>query len=141
MSTQSSDANENPITDDEEADMSKAKVTKTNLLDQTKTYSHKIFLANLGVFGKVYEESKLLADKSLNKYKDITSKNSEMLEDLIARGEKVQSSMIETVKKAKNEQMTTIEVRVKSLRANLSKAKDAIVPAKKVETEKAVEAA
>jgi len=121
--------------------MSKAKVTKTNLLDQTKTYSHKIFLANLGMYGKVFEESKALADKSVSKYKNLTSKNSELLEDLIARGEKVQSSMIESVKKAKNEQMSSIEGRVKSLRENLVKAKDAIIPAKKAADEKAVEAA
>lgn len=117
--------------------MSKAKVKKTNLIDQTKTYSHKIFLANLGLYGKVYEEGKSLADKTSSKYKTISSKNSELFEDLIARGEKVQNNLIETVKKAKDEQMSSIEVKVKSLRESFAKASKSLIPTKTIASDKA----
>jgi hypothetical protein len=85
-------------------------MTEATKIEKTNTLAKDLFLANLGLAGKVFEQSQDLLKQTEAKFKetegkvkDTYSKRNELFDSLIARGEKVQSSTISKFEESKIE--------------------------------------
>lgn len=118
---------------------------KTNFVEKANTVAKDVFLAQLGLAGKAFEQSQELAKLTEEKikateakYKDLYAKRNEIFEGLVSRGEQVQSSAIAKFEESKeqvvakiNETKTeataklesvkseAVDVRIKELRESL----------------------
>ena len=61
------------------------------LREQSTTAVRKAYLANLGLYGKLYEEGQERIESLKTARVDLRSKSTELFEELVARGEKLQS--------------------------------------------------
>lgn len=84
-------------------------MTEATKIEKTNPLAKDLFLANLGLAGKVFEQSQDLFKQTEGKVKDAYSKRTELFENLIARGEKVQSSTISKFEESKTELTGKIE--------------------------------
>lgn len=91
-------------------------MTEAAKTEKTNTLVKDMFLANLGLAGKVFEQSQDLLKQTEaklketeTKFKDAYSKRTELFESLIARGEKVQSDTFTKFEESKTELTSKIE--------------------------------
>lgn len=61
------------------------------LREQATTAIRKAYLANLGLYGKLYEEGQERIESLKAARGDLRSKSTELFEELVARGEKLQA--------------------------------------------------
>ncbi len=113
---------------------------KTNVLETAKSTAHNVFLANLGFYGKVYEQGQDLykqtgekLKQTEEKYKELLGKRSEIFEDLIKRGEVVQKDAVETFEKVKTEQKSALDERLEAMRGSFEKLKEVVTFSKEEE--------
>lgn len=113
---------------------------KANVLETAKTTARNVFLANLGFYGKVYEQSQELysqagekAKANQEKAKELYGKRGEIFEGLVKRGEEVQSSAVETFEKVKTEQKTALDERLEGMRGSFEKLKETVLSRKEEE--------
>jgi hypothetical protein len=102
--------------------MAKKKTTKAS----KNTFAAKdVFLATLGFYGKVYEQS-------TDRVSDIQEKRQAMFKDLVARGKKLESQGKKKVVKLKADK---IEAPIENMRTSLDKMKNRFSKKVKVEVE------
>ncbi|WP_269620137.1 hypothetical protein [Zhongshania sp. BJYM1] len=91
-------------------------MTEASKIEKANALAKDVFLANLGLAGKVFEQSQELLKQTEaklketeSKCKDAYSKRNEFFDSLVARGEKVQSDTISMVKDSKTQFTSKIE--------------------------------
>jgi len=100
-------------------------------------FAKDLYLANLGVYGKLYET----IEEKVEEYND-KNKRSDLFKELVKAGEKVQKNAEKRIKDAQQDaekrikefdlvKEMNLEDRIKELRENFSSVKDKLVPAAK----------
>ena len=77
--------------------MTKSTAKKRSMIEKAKDNTRTMFFANLGFYGMVYDQGQSMVKKSMDKYKTALSKRTELFEDLVTRGEKLQSTVTSTL--------------------------------------------
>ncbi len=110
---------------------------KASVLEQAKSTARNVFLANLGFYGKVYEQGQELVKQTEEKYKEteekakgLIEKREEIFEGLVKRGEEVQSQALETLEKVKSEQKSALDERLQTMRGSFEKLKGVVLARK-----------
>jgi hypothetical protein len=90
-------------------------MTEAKKVEKTNTLAKELFLANLGLAGKVIEDGQDLIKQTEAKFKetevkvkDIYSKRSELFTGLVARGEKVQSEAVSKFEETKTQAVSKL---------------------------------
>ncbi|CAA0103495.1 Uncharacterised protein [Zhongshania aliphaticivorans] len=91
-------------------------MTEASKIEKASAIAKDVFLANLGLAGKVFEQSQDLLKQTEaklketeSKYKDAYSKRNELFDSLVARGEKVQSDTLTKFEESKTQLTSKIE--------------------------------
>jgi len=91
-------------------------MTEASKIEKANALAKDVFLANLGLAGKIFEQSQDLLKQTEaklketeSKCKDAYSKRNEFFDSLVARGEKVQSDTIAKFEEGKTELSSKIE--------------------------------
>lgn len=108
---------------------------KDSSTEKLGDFAKDLYLANLGVYGKLYET----LEEKVEEYND-KNKRSDLFKELVKRGEKVQKTAEKRIKDAQQDaekrikefdlvKEMNLEDRIKELRDNFSSVKDKLVPA------------
>lgn len=91
-------------------------MTEASKIEKANALAKEVFLANLGLAGKVFEQSQDLLKQTEaklketeSKCKDAYSKRNEFFDSLVARGEKVQSDTLSKFEESKIQLTSKIE--------------------------------
>ena len=91
-------------------------MTEASKIEKANALAKDVFLANLGLAGKIFEQSQDLLKQTEaklketeSKCKDAYSKRNEFFDSLVTRGEKVQSDTIAKFEEGKTELSSKIE--------------------------------
>ena len=130
-------------------------MTEASKIEKANALAKEVFLANLGLAGKVFEQSQEMLKQTEaklketeTKAKDAYSKRNEFFDGLVARGEKVQSDAVSKFESSKSEAIakfkdtkaqalakfeelksesnTAVEAQLKTLRDGFEKAKSKV---------------
>ena len=93
--------------------MAKAKATKINAEQDDHSKAKGIFLATLGFYGKVYDDSS-------SKVKELKEKRSEQIQSFVTRGVEIEDQAKEIIANLKSGD-NLISARINSLRESLAK--------------------
>ena len=84
-------------------------MTEASKIEKANALAKDVFLANLGLAGKIFEQSQDLLKQTEAKLKETESKRNEFFDSLVTRGEKVQSDTIAKFEEGKTELSSKIE--------------------------------
>jgi hypothetical protein len=91
-------------------------MTEASKIEKANALAKELFLANLGLAGKVFEQSQDLLKQTEaklketeSKCKDAYSKRNELFDSLVTRGEKVQSDTLSKFEESKTQLTSKIE--------------------------------
>lgn len=125
-------------------------MSKTQAKTQTQTTFEKanavardLFLANLGLYGKAFEQSQEFYNKTQASYKqagdkvqELVGKREKIFADLVKRGEKVQADAQAKFEELSAKPKTLVEEQVEAVKSGVEKLKERVA-SRKTETQAA----
>jgi hypothetical protein len=97
---------------------SKAKKDE-NLASRAGSLAHELFLANLGLCGKLYEQSQEVYQQATDRYRKVYNNRGKIFNQLVKRGEKVQKDAVNQFERIKEERKVALEQRWTQARERL----------------------
>lgn len=101
----------------------RAAKSEEKLTEKAGTLARNVYLANLGLYGKLYEQGQDLYKQTEQKYRqtgekarELYGKREKIFNDLVKRGEEVQSQAKETFEKVTTEQRKALDERFEKLK-------------------------
>lgn len=113
--------------------MSKKQAQAKTSFEKANDVAREVFLAQLGLVGKAYEQGQEAFSKTQASYKDASSrvqslveKRTEIFADLVKRGEKVQSDAQNRFDELTAKQKSLVEDQVAAVKSSVEKLKERV---------------
>jgi polyhydroxyalkanoate synthesis regulator phasin len=96
--------------------MTKKQTTKKAKATKVTVDAKGVFLATLGLYGKIYEQGS-------ERVTEVNNKRQELFKELVARGEKLEGQAKQKIEELKSAN-PALETRIDAMRGNINKLKD-----------------
>lgn len=123
--------------------MSKKQAETQTTFEKANAVARDLFLANLGLYGKAFEQGQEFYTKTQASYKqagekvqDIVSKREKIFADLVKRGEQVQADAQAKFEELSAKPKTLVEEQVEAVKSSVEKLKERVA-SRKAETQAA----